>query len=625
MDGERIVAQIQQWTNNFASNPFNWIVITPCIYIKLVLFSSSRSFAVAPPATSTCLAGGRFMSRRLLPRITPFPRRHRRNPSSPPIVPALAASLAHVLATRSSNPAWPRALAALLPSPLSDARLAAAVSSLADPDLALALLSWSQAHHHHHHGSLPGPAATPLAHSALLRLLARTRRFDTAEDVLQSMSSRAGDGAAAAAPTRACLGELVAAYADAGMDGKAAEMCRRARELYGALPRASDCNRLLRLLVQRRRWEDARKLYDEMLAEEGGADNYSTCVMVRGMCLEGRVEEGRKLIEARWGAGCIPHAVFYNVLIDGYCQRGEIGRGLLLLGDMETKGFLPTVVTYGVIINWLGQKGDLDKIGSLLGEMKVTGLSPNAQIYNTVIDAMCKRQSASQAMVVLKQMFASGCDPDIVTFNTFISAFCREGHAHEAEKLLREAIRRELEPNKLTYTPLIHAFCIRGEVAVASDFLVEMMGREHTPDVITFGALIHGLIVSGRVTEALSVRDKMIERQVMPDVNIYNVLISGLCKKQMLPAAKNLLAEMLEHNVQPDKYVYTTLIAGFIRSENLSDAEKIFEFMEKKGVCPDIVAYNAMIKGYCQFGRMNEAILCMGSMREQPEKRFAGS
>ena len=78
----------------------------------------------------------------------------------------------------------------------------------------------------------------------------------------------------------------------------------------------------------------------------------------------------------------------------------------------------------------------------------------------------------------------------------------------------------------------------------------------------------------------------------------------------MLPAARNLLAEMLDQNVHPDKFVYTTLIDGFIRSENLVEARKIFEFMEHKGVPPDVVGYNAMIKGYCQFGIMNEAILC---------------
>ncbi|RCV32914.1 hypothetical protein SETIT_7G041200v2 [Setaria italica] len=101
----------------------------------------------------------------------------------------------------------------------------------------------------------------------------------------------------------------------AWMDGKAAGMCARARELH-ALPEPRHCNRLLRLQVERRRWEDARKLYDEMLAQERGADNYGTYVMVRGLCSEGRVEEGRKLIEAKRGAGCIPYAVFDNICVD---------------------------------------------------------------------------------------------------------------------------------------------------------------------------------------------------------------------------------------------------------------------------------------------------------------------
>jgi len=253
-----------------------------------------------------------------LPRIVPLP--HRRPSPDPPITPAFAASLARVLAARATDPTWSRSLAALLPPPLSDARLAAAVSSLADPDLALALLSWYRAHRH--------DAPTPLAHSALLRLLARARRFDAA---LRSMPP-------AAPPTRASLGALAAAYADAGMDGKAAETCARARELHGALPEPRHCNRLLRLLVERRRWEDARRLYDEMLAEDGGADNYSTCVMVRGLCLEGRVEEGRKLIEARWGAECVPHVVFYNVLGRRILPAGGHWEGVAAFGRYGDEG-----------------------------------------------------------------------------------------------------------------------------------------------------------------------------------------------------------------------------------------------------------------------------------------------
>ena len=200
---------------------------------------------------------------RLLPRITALPSRRR---SHNPISPYLAESLAQVLATRSTNPAWARSLAALLPSPLSDRRLADAVESLSDPDLALALLSWSRSQHsRRHHDADAIPAPTPIAHSALLRLLARSGRFDAVDATLQDMSL------AGVAPTRACLGALVVAYADAGMEGKATEMFERVRAQYGVLPAAAHSNCLLRLLVERRQWKDAHKLYDEMLAEEGGA------------------------------------------------------------------------------------------------------------------------------------------------------------------------------------------------------------------------------------------------------------------------------------------------------------------------------------------------------------------
>ena len=94
------------------------------------------------------------MSARLVPRVTPL-LPHRPRPS-PAIAPSLAASLARVLAARSTDPTWSRSLAALLPAPLPDARLAAAVSALGDAD-------------------------PDLAHSALLRLLARARRFDGAQ------------------------------------------------------------------------------------------------------------------------------------------------------------------------------------------------------------------------------------------------------------------------------------------------------------------------------------------------------------------------------------------------------------------------------------------------------------
>lgn len=54
-------------------------------------------------------------------------------------------------------------------------------------------------------------------------------------------------------------------------------------------------------------------MYDEMLEREGGAGNHSTCIMVSGFCMQGKMEEAMKLIEDRWRIGCIPNVIFYSL------------------------------------------------------------------------------------------------------------------------------------------------------------------------------------------------------------------------------------------------------------------------------------------------------------------------
>ncbi|KAJ4978864.1 hypothetical protein NE237_009644 [Protea cynaroides] len=72
-------------------------------------------------------------------------------------------------------------------------------------------------------------------------------------------------------------------------------------------------------------WESKWRTYTYWwgYVSKAGSDNYNTCIMVRGLCREGQVEEGRKLIEDRWGKGCIPNVVFYNTRTRQTPSRGE--------------------------------------------------------------------------------------------------------------------------------------------------------------------------------------------------------------------------------------------------------------------------------------------------------------
>ncbi|XP_008796595.2 pentatricopeptide repeat-containing protein At1g52620 [Phoenix dactylifera] len=517
----------------------------------------------------------------------------------------VADSIAQILRTRETNPHWERALDdAFSLEEEEEEAIAPVLARLPDPDSALAFFDWARRRR--------PPWADPpdsLSYSTLLRILAKARRFPEIELVLQTMRSEERT------PTREALGALVAAYSDSGLEEEALDVYRTMRDQLGSFPDVSDCNCLLKLLVERRHCDLARQVYDEMLKRDGGADNYSTGIMVRGLCIEGRMDEAKNLIEHRWGAGCTPNVVFYNTLLDGYCRNGDMKRGLELFREMKLKGFLPTLVSYGIVINGFCKKGNFVEINKFFSEMKARGLWPNVQIYNNVIDAWCKHGSVVKAKAVLRQMIGSGCEPDIVTYNILISGLCQGGNVGEAELLLREAIKRRLDLNKFSYTPIIHGYCQNGEVAMASNLFIEMMEKGHKPDLVIYAALIHGLVLMQEINDALAIREKMIEKGVTLDAGIHNILISGLCKKGMLASAKKLLAEMLDQNILPDEFVYATLIDGFIRNEDLSEAKKVFEFMGQKGIRHGVVGYNAMIKGYCKFGMMNDAILCINSMR----------
>ena len=188
-------------------------------------------------------------------------------------------------------------------------------------------------------------------------------------------------------PTLDALSFLVRAHADSGLVDKALEFYSMVVEMYGRVPSVIACNSLLYELAKRRRVDVARKVYDEMLERVGGesdhADKSSTSIMVRALCKEGRVDEGRKLIEERRGGGFVPDVVLYNTLVDGYCKKGDVGSAYSLLEELKLKGLSPTLASYGPIIDGFCKEGNFKTIDRLLMEMKERGLI-NVQIYNNM-------------------------------------------------------------------------------------------------------------------------------------------------------------------------------------------------------------------------------------------------
>ncbi|CAA7013735.1 unnamed protein product [Microthlaspi erraticum] len=447
--------------------------------------------------------------------------------------------------------------------------------------------------------------------SSFLKLLARHRVFDEIGDLLGNLRNEN------VKVTHEALSHVLHAYAESGNLNKAVEIYRYVVESYGSVPDVIACNSLLSLFVKSRRLRDARKVYEEMCERGGCADNYSTCILLKGLCSEGKVEEGKKLIEDRWGKGCVPNIVFYNTIIGGYCKVGDIENANLVFKELKSKGFMPSLETFGTMINGFCKKGDFVASERLLNEVKERGLRVSVWFLNSIMDAKFRRGSKVEVAESIRWIVANDCKPDIATYNIWINCLCKEGRMEDAVLLLDEATKKGLILNNISYAPLLKAYCKIKEYDIASKLLLQMVERGCKPDIVTYGILIHGLVVSGQMDDAINIKVKLVDRGVSPDAAIYNMLMSGLCKSGRFLTAKLLFSEMLDRDILPDAYVYATLIDGFIRNDDFDEARKVFTLSIEKGVRVDVVHHNAMIKGFCRSGMLTEALTFMNKMAEE--------
>lgn len=206
------------------------------------------------------------------------------------------------------------------------------LARIADPGACLKLFRWAA-----RLGWIDGPADAA-ACSSVLKVLAWVRDLPEIERVWARMAE------AGVFPTKEAWEAAVRAFSDAGLVEKALDLYELGKKELNDVPGTFTCNALLNALVKRRQIGAARQVYDEMREREQG-DNYTTFILVRGYCKEGQVEEGRMIIEDRWGRRCVPDVIFYNILMDGYYSAGDVQKAYVLFDKMKLEGFLPTLAS----------------------------------------------------------------------------------------------------------------------------------------------------------------------------------------------------------------------------------------------------------------------------------------
>ncbi|CAM8984320.1 unnamed protein product [Rhodiola kirilowii] len=336
--------------------------------------------------------------------------------------------------------------------------------------------------------------------------------------------------------------------------------------------------------------------------------------LVKGLCLEKRVEEAGWLLCRMEEIVCSPDAVTWQTFYGGLCSLGNLDLAVHLCDKLAGKLYADSAIVmqlvsvcHGVAIHHLIEKGLVVKAEQLMVEMRQQGIVPYLFAYHSFIYFWCCAQEMEKAINMLSEMKYYDICPTAVTYNMIIHGFCRAGQFEEARCMIHEMKNSAMSPDVITYTCLINGFCRACQFEKAWHMFTEMKTRGPDPDVVTYNCLIHGLCWAGELQEAWHMFTEMMICGLDPDVVTYNCLIHGFCRACQFEKAWHMFIEMKTCGPDPDVVTYTCLIHGLCRAGELKEAWHMFTEMKSRGPYPNVITYNCLIDGLCRAGELQEA------------------
>ncbi|KAL5767988.1 hypothetical protein ACOSP7_014570 [Xanthoceras sorbifolium] len=240
----------------------------------------------------------------------------------------------------------------------------------------------------------------------------------------------------------------------------------------------------------------------------------------------------------------------FNIILNGWCNIIVSPREAeRVWREMSKKGIRHDVVSFSSIISCYSKTRNLHKVLKLFDLMKKMRIEPDRKVYNAVIHSLAKGGLVKEAINLMKSMEEKGIPQNIVTYNSLIKPLCKARKVKEAREAFDEMLQRGLSPTIHTY----HAFmCILSTGEEVFDLLEKMrnMGCEPTND--TYIMLIRKFSRWCQFDNVFKVWNEIHENGIGPDCSAYVVLIHGLFLNGMLEEARKYYKEMKEKELSLD-------------------------------------------------------------------------
>ncbi|GFP90666.1 pentatricopeptide repeat-containing protein pnm1 mitochondrial [Phtheirospermum japonicum] len=264
-------------------------------------------------------------------------------------------------------------------------------------------------------------------------------------------------------------------------------------------------------LVRAGRPTQAVALFERMEKDYGFSRNKDSLkLIVSNLCDRGYASYAEKLVKSLANE-FFPDEYICDALIDGWCVDGKLDEAKRLVDEMYSGGFEISTYAYNAILDCVcrlcREKDSFrlqDEAQTVLIEMERNGVPRDVETFNVLINNLCKIRQTGEAMSLFNRMGEWGCYPDETTFLVLIKSLYQAARVGEGDEMIdrmkSEGYGDHLD--KKAYYEILKILCGIERVDHAMSVFSKMKEDGCEPGMKTYDLLMGKLCAHGRLDKA---------------------------------------------------------------------------------------------------------------------------
>ncbi|KAF2609830.1 hypothetical protein F2Q70_00013813 [Brassica cretica] len=302
-------------------------------------------------------------------------------------------------------------------------------------------------------------------------------------------------------------------------------------------------NSLLNALLKCGAFDEMKKVLTRV-DEYGEPDACTYNILINGFSQSGRFDEALKLFDEMVKKKVKPTGVTFGTIIRMLCNDLKVNEALKMKHDMlKVYGVFPTVHIYASLIKALCQVGELGLAFKLKDEVKA-----DSAIYSTLISSLIKAGRSDEVSGILEEMREKGCEPDTVTYNVLINGFCLENDFESAYKVLDDMVEKGLKPDVISYNMILGALFRIQNWKEGAYLFEDMPRRGCVPDVLSYRIVFDGLCEGLKFEEAAVILDEMMFKGYKPRRDRLERFLQRLCESEKMEILGDVISSLNKGN-----------------------------------------------------------------------------